>query len=78
VQATYSLIGFYRIECLRPRAVPRCSAQALGDVEFATIAWVDGWNNRRLHSSIGNTPPAEAEAEHYRALPAARPAGLTT
>jgi putative transposase len=50
----------------------------LGDVEFATIAWVDWWSNRRLHSSIGNTPPAEAEAEHYRALPATRPAALTT
>ncbi|MCW2667751.1 MAG: hypothetical protein JWN57_2713, partial [Frankiales bacterium] len=31
----------------------------------------------RLHSSIGNVPPAEAEAEHYRLNPAPRPAALT-
>jgi transposase len=31
------------------------------DVELATLAWVDWWNNRRLHSSIGDRPPAECE-----------------
>jgi putative transposase len=32
-------------------------------VEFATLEWVDWFNNRRLLSSIGNVPPAEAEAD---------------
>jgi len=31
-------------------------------VEFATLEWVDWFNNRRLLEPIGNIPPAEAEA----------------
>jgi hypothetical protein len=30
-------------------------------VEFATLEWVDWFNNRRLLEPIGNIPPAEAE-----------------
>ena len=32
------------------------------EVEFATLEWVDWFNNRRLFGSIGNIPPAEFEA----------------
>ena len=35
------------------------------DVEFATLEWVDWFNNRRLLSSIGNVPPAEFEERYY-------------
>jgi transposase InsO family protein len=31
-------------------------------VEFATLEWVDWFNNRRLLQPIGHIPPAEAEA----------------
>ncbi|WP_336492740.1 IS3 family transposase [Methylobacterium nigriterrae] len=34
-------------------------------VEFATLEWVDWFNNRRLLEPIGNVPPAEAEARYY-------------
>ncbi len=34
-------------------------------VEFATLEWVDWFNNRRLLEPIGNIPPAEAEARFY-------------
>ena len=34
-------------------------------VEFATLEWVDWFNNRRLLEPIGNIPPAEAEALYY-------------
>jgi transposase InsO family protein len=37
-------------------------------VEFATLEWVDWFNNRRLLSSIGNMPPAGAEAAYYASL----------
>jgi putative transposase len=33
-------------------------------VEFATLEWVDWFNNRRLLEPIGNIPPAEAEARY--------------
>ncbi len=34
-------------------------------VEFATLGWVDWFNNRRLLEPIGNIPPAEAELRYY-------------
>jgi len=34
-------------------------------VEYATLEWVDWFNNRRLLEPIGNIPPAEAEAFYY-------------
>ncbi len=37
-------------------------------VEFATLEWVDWFNNRRVLESIGNTPPAEAEERYYAML----------
>lgn len=37
-------------------------------VEYATLEWVDWFNNRRLLEPIGNISPAEAEANFYAAL----------
>ncbi len=42
--------------------------QSLDAVEYATLEWVDWYNNRRLLEPIGNVPPAEAEAAHYASL----------
>jgi transposase InsO family protein len=42
--------------------------KTIADVEFATTGWVDWYNNRRLHGSLGNVPPAEYETNHYAAL----------
>ncbi len=39
--------------------------RSLEAVEFATLEWVDWFNNRRLLEPIGNIPPAEAEARYY-------------
>ena len=36
-------------------------------VEYATLEWVDWFNNRRLLGPIGHIPPAEAEANYYAA-----------
>jgi len=43
-------------------------AGSLEAVEFATLEWVDWFNNRRLLEPIGNIPPAEAEAAYYASL----------
>ena len=37
-------------------------------VEFATLEWVDWFNNRQLLEPIGNIPPAEAEQRYYAML----------
>lgn len=42
----------------------------LRSVEFATLEWVDWFNNRRLLEPIGNIPPAEAEERYYAMLDA--------
>lgn len=34
-------------------------------VEYATLEWVDCFNNRHLLEPIGNIPPAEAEEKFY-------------
>jgi putative transposase len=44
--------------------------QGIGDIEFATLEYVDWFNHRRLHSQItpgpGFTTPAAFEADYYR------------
>jgi putative transposase len=37
-------------------------------VEYATLEWVDWFDNRRLLEPIGNNPPAEAKANFYADL----------
>jgi transposase InsO family protein len=34
-------------------------------VELAVVAWVGWYNRQRLHSAIGDIPPAEHENNHY-------------
>ena len=57
-----SIIGLYKTEVIRPRGPWR----GLEAVEFATLDWVDWFNNRRILAPIGDRPPAEAEAAYYR------------
>ncbi len=56
--------GLYKAEVIHRRG-PWRSFEA---VEFATLEWVDWFNNRRLLEPIGNIPPAEAEATYYAQL----------
>jgi transposase InsO family protein len=53
--------GLFKPEVIHWRGLWR-RAEA---VEFATLEWVDWFNNRRLLEPIGNIPPAEAEARYY-------------
>ena len=39
--------------------------RTLEQVELATAEWVDWWNQWRLHSAIGDIPPAEYEAHYH-------------
>jgi transposase InsO family protein len=53
--------GLYKAEVIWRRGPWR----TMEAVEFATLEWVDWFNNRRLLEPIGNIPPAEAEANYY-------------
>ena len=41
------------------------SGRNLEHVEFATLEWVDWFNNKRLLKPIGDIPPREFEQHHY-------------
>ena len=56
--------GLYKAEVIHRRG-PWRSFEA---VEFATLEWVNWFNNRRLLEPIGNIPPAEAEKNYYTML----------
>ena len=53
-----TISGLFKAEVIHRRG-PGRSSEA---VEFATLEWVDWFNNRRLFEPIGNIPPAKAEA----------------
>ena len=61
-----SFNGLYKWELIYPKG----PWSGLDDVEFATLTYVDWFNNRRLHGEIapgpGFTTPAAFEADHYR------------
>jgi putative transposase len=56
--------GLFKTEVIRRRGPWR----SLEAVEFATLEWVDWFNNRRLLEPVGNVPPAEAEEYYYAQL----------
>ena len=52
--------GLYKTEVIRKDG-PWPGLEA---VEFATLDWVDWFNNRRLMGTLGYMPPAEYEQEY--------------
>lgn len=63
-----SINGVYKSECIRTSIFHDGAYKTISDVEFATAGWVDWYNNRRLHGSLGMISPNEYEADHYAAL----------
>jgi putative transposase len=59
-----TVIGLFKAEVIHRRGPWR----SFETVEFATLEWVDWYNNRRLLEPIGNIPPAEAEAAYHAQL----------
>ncbi len=69
-----SVIGLFKTECIGSSIFHAGPYKTLADVEYATAGWVDWYNHRRLHSTLGMVPPAEYEQAHYAALnPEERP-----
>ncbi len=67
-----TIIGLFKTELIRKRGPWR----NLDDVEYATLEWVDWFNNSRLLEPIGYIPPAELEDMYYREQALAEEAGL--
>lgn len=56
-----TIIGLFKTEIIRKRGPWR----NLEAVEYATLEWVDWFNNQRLLAPIGDIPPAEFEQAYY-------------
>src|SRR5579862_4317352 len=54
--------GLYKTEVIRRRGPWR----NVDGVEYATLEWVDWFNNRRLLEPLGYVPPAEYENAYYQ------------
>ena len=56
--------GLYKTELIHRRGPWKTMEQ----LELATAAWVQWWNEHRLHEACGYVPPAEYEENYYRRL----------
>ena len=59
-----SIIGLFKTEMIWPRG----PWKNIDEVEYATLTWVDWYNNRRLLGPIGDIPPVEFEQGYYQQL----------
>jgi len=57
-----ALNGTFKAELIHLHGPWRTRAQ----LEWAIVEWISWYNHSRLHSEIGDVPPAEFEAEWYR------------
>lgn len=56
-----TIIGLFKTEIIHRRG----PWKTLDAVEYATLEWVDWFNNRRILEPIGNIPPVEFEMMYY-------------
>jgi transposase InsO family protein len=68
-----TIIGLYKTEVIWRRG----PWKNIDDVEFATLEWVDWFNNRRLLEPIGDIPPAEYEMLYWTETGTTDTVGLT-
>ncbi len=59
-----SVIGLYKTECVRLDGPFR----TVDELELATLSWVHWYNTQRLHSALGDVPPAEFAGDSYRQI----------
>ena len=67
-----SVIGLFKTEVIRRRGPWR----SIDDVEFATLEWVDWFNNRRLLEPIGYVPPGRVRGGLLSAVRTPQPPWL--
>ena len=63
-----SIILLFKTEFIATSVFHDGPYKTLADIEFATAGWVDWYNHRRLHGSLGMLTPEEFETAHYAAL----------
>lgn len=66
-----SVNGYYKAELVRGPAQTG-PWKTIDDLELATLGWVHWHNTKRLHSYLGDVPPAEYEAMFYAGVTSAK------
>jgi hypothetical protein len=62
-------IGLFKTEAVGRRSPFLAGPlRTIDDVKYATVAWVDWYNNRRLHSLLNSVPPDEYENGYAQTL----------
>lgn len=56
-----TIFGLFKAKVIAPNGPWR----SLEEIAFATLEWVDWFNNRRRLQPIGHVPPAEFEKMYY-------------
>ncbi len=59
-----TIIGLYKTEVIKAKG----PWKEMDEVEYATLNWVDWFNNKRLLEPIGDIPPVELEQAYYEQL----------
>jgi transposase InsO family protein len=59
-----SIIGLFKTECVSTTVFHDGPYKTLADIEYATAGWVDWYNHRRLHGTLGMITPVEFEQTH--------------
>jgi transposase InsO family protein len=63
-----STIGLFKTEATSRRDPLHAGPfRNIDDIEYATMGWVDWYNNRRLHSALDYVQPVEFELNNYAA-----------
>ena len=63
-----SIIGLFKTECITATVFHDGPYKTIADIEYATAGWVDWYNHRRLHGTLGMITPTEYEQTYYAAL----------
>jgi transposase InsO family protein len=71
---TESTIGLFKTEAIsKGNPFHADLFKNIDDIEYATMGWVEWYNNRRLHSPDDYVPPVEFELNHCAADLASQP-----
>lgn len=62
-----SIIGLFKTEAIATTVFHDGPYKTPADVEYAAAGWVDWYNHRRLHGSLGMLTPTEFEQDYYAA-----------
>jgi putative transposase len=63
-----SIIGLFKTEAITTTVFHDGPYKTIADIEYTTAGWVDWYNHRRLHGSLGMLTPIEHEQAYYAAL----------